>query len=119
MLGWFVDLHIVTRVMTSDSLIEETEVEVRPEKVPMKCIDENVCINNIRKYFTFDAWSVVNDVMMWLQSKGTWLCTNCLKDLHSFESIYCDSCINWYHLKCVGLSQAPKSKYWYCRLCHV
>ena len=49
MLGWFVDKAVMSRVVSSDDLVEEEEVEVRPEKIPRKCLDENVCINQIRK----------------------------------------------------------------------
>ena len=119
MLGWFVESDVVSHILTTDSLVEETEVEVRPEKIPMKCLDENVCITSIRKYFTYDAWSLVTDVMETMHSKGTWICSSCSKDLHSFGSVCCDSCLDWHHLKCVGLSQSPIAKHWYCRSCHV
>ncbi len=44
-------------------LIEENEVEVRPEKLPDAAIDENVDVHLIRKYFTSDAWLLVEDVL--------------------------------------------------------
>ena len=37
--------------------------------------------------------------------------------LHSMESICCDGCLDWVHLKCTGLKRAPKSKHWFCRAC--
>ena len=33
-------------------VIEESEVEVRPEKVSASCLGENVCIESCRKYCT-------------------------------------------------------------------
>ena len=36
-------------------LIEEEEVEVRPEKLPDATIDDNIDVYLIRKYFTKDA----------------------------------------------------------------
>uniref|UniRef100_A0A1X7VAZ4 Uncharacterized protein n=1 Tax=Amphimedon queenslandica TaxID=400682 RepID=A0A1X7VAZ4_AMPQE len=71
--AWIVvQLHVDTRAMTTDSLIEESEVEVHLEKVPIKCLDENVCINNIRMFFTYDAWSLVHHVIGTLQAKVAW-----------------------------------------------
>ena len=29
------------------------------------------------------------------------------------NSIMCDSCIVWYHFKCTGIKQSPKSKIWF------
>ena len=46
MLGWFVDETVVERVMHDGDLFEE--VEARPEKIPKKCLDENVCLDKIR-----------------------------------------------------------------------
>ena len=43
---------------------------------------------------------------------------SCFSDLHAYESISCDSCLEWYHWKCVGLSKPPKAKYWFCCFCY-
>ena len=58
MLNWFVDQEVTERVTRSGELIEEDEVECRPEKIPRKCLDDNVCVGQIRKYFSFDAWKL-------------------------------------------------------------
>jgi len=39
-------------------LIEEEMVKTIPEKVPNCCIDENVNVYHIKKYFTIDAWKI-------------------------------------------------------------
>ena len=35
------------------------------------------------------------------------------------NSIMCDSCIVWYHFKCTGIKQSPKSTIWFCCSCHI
>ena len=45
MLSWFVDNEKVMNAMRNNILIEEEDVETRPECVPMKCLDENVCMS--------------------------------------------------------------------------
>ena len=57
MLNWFVDQEVSERVTRSGDLIED-EKECRPERIPKKCLDDNVCIGQIRKYFSFDAWNL-------------------------------------------------------------
>ena len=42
--NWFVDPDATERVTRGGDLIEEEEVECRPERIPRKCLDENVCI---------------------------------------------------------------------------
>ena len=64
MLQWFVDEEVCTVVLKDcGKLVEENEVEVRPEKLPDAAIDENVGVCLIRKYFTSDAWLLVEDVL--------------------------------------------------------
>ena len=77
MLNWFVDRNVMARVVNSDDLVEEEEVEVRPEKIPRKCLDENICINQIRKYCTFDEWKLIEQVIETMQKKGSWTCGKC------------------------------------------
>ena len=57
MLQWFVDEKIaIGAVKDSCRLIEEDEVEVRPEILPDATIDDNnIDVYLIRKYFTNDA----------------------------------------------------------------
>uniref|UniRef100_A0A1X7UE71 HAT C-terminal dimerisation domain-containing protein n=1 Tax=Amphimedon queenslandica TaxID=400682 RepID=A0A1X7UE71_AMPQE len=43
-LYWFVNDEVIHTTMNSDKLVEETEVECRPEKVPSSVLDENVTI---------------------------------------------------------------------------
>lgn len=111
MLGWFVDETVVERVMHDGDLVE---VEARPEKIPKKCPDENVCLDKIRKYFTIDAWSLVENSVSTLKNKYIWYCAKCSCDLSTDESLACDSCLEWYHLKCVGLN---KAQHLFCRSC--
>ena len=48
MLNWFVNQEVSERVTRGGDLIEEDEVECRPERIPRKCLDDNVCIGQIR-----------------------------------------------------------------------
>ena len=118
MLSWFVDAEKVRTVTHNNVLIEEEDVEVRPECVPTKCLDENVCMGKVRKYFTTDAWELVENVMERMRTKVVWLCSSCSSPLDTSESIVCESCLDWFHLKCVGLKRPPKRKDWFCRGCH-
>ena len=56
MLSWFVEADVANNAFQNGILIKENQVEVQPEKVPMKYLDEDVFINLIRKYFIFDGW---------------------------------------------------------------
>lgn len=119
MLGWFVDKCILNSAMKSDDLIDEDQVECRPEKVPCSVLDEAVEISIIRSFFTNDAWMVVTDVIQRNKEVDVWICALCEKDLaDGTAAIICDSCLLWYHCTCVYVKQMPKKKMWFCKTCY-
>lgn len=118
MLSWFVDKNVVEKAIKQRTLIEEDEVECRPEKVSDAILDENVDIHLVRNHFSQDAWMLVEDVIQRKSDNMMWICHTCSHDLHSEESIICDSCLLWFHFRCVGLTKSPKLKIWFCRACH-
>ena len=62
-----------------------------------KCLDDNVCITQIKKYFTFDGWSLLQNSIDTLLVHGNWTCSICCIDLSTSESIGCDGCLGWFH----------------------
>lgn len=118
MLEWFVSPEDADEAIAGGSLLEEECVETRPEKVPNCCIDENVNLHHVKKYFTRDAWLIVLQILETKRHSCEWSCKVCDKDLEDTTSIACDCCLEWYHLSCVNLRNAPKRKEWICRLCY-
>ena len=106
------------RAIKQHVLIEEEEVECRPERVSAAILDDTVDICLVRNHFTQDAWMVVEDVIQRKSKNMVWTCQTCLHDLHSEESIICESCLLWFHFRCVGLTKLPKLKNWFCRACY-
>ena len=115
-LEWFVD-KAVAEAAIKGKLVEEESVECRPEMVSNAILDENVDVHLDRKCFSQDAWMTVEGVLKQKRANPIWLCTVCNHDLHSEPSIICDSCLEWYHFRCVGLTGQPKKKTWFCRSC--
>ena len=62
-LSWFVDRKVKDVVLTRKRLIEEDEVEMRPERIPSSCLDENVFVPSVQKYFTANAWIALTNVL--------------------------------------------------------
>lgn len=120
-LSWFVSKKVVDAAIKQSVLIEEEDIECRPERVPDSVADENVDVFLVRRFFTYDAWVMVESVLKHKHKKIRWVCNICHHDLHnktSGPSIACESCLLWFHFKCVGLSTQPKAKDWFCRSCH-
>ena len=80
-LKWLVDDAVVEKAIQTDCLIKEEEVECRPERVQNSILDENVDVCLIRKYFTNDAWKVVQDVLQLKEINTTWTCQICHSDV--------------------------------------
>ncbi|XP_038062975.1 uncharacterized protein LOC119733644 [Patiria miniata] len=117
-LKWFVVTKVAEEAISRGRIIQENEVESIPEKVPMECLDENVAINTVRKFFSYDAWILVTQVLKVLKTKGVWLCSTCNDELAKSTSVCCEACLSWFHIKCIGLNDPPKKKNWFCRGCN-
>ena len=63
MLEWFVFPKDADEAINGENLLEEECVETRLEKVLNCCIDENVNLHHIKKYFTVDAWPIAQQVL--------------------------------------------------------
>lgn len=120
MLLWFVDREVATAALGGKKLIGEEEVETRPEQVSASCLDENICIQTIQKYFTPDAWAAVVQVCDMMKQHAVWYCGACTRSINddTQDSIVCEACLMWFHFDCVGVRSKPKSRKWFCNFCH-
>lgn len=94
--------------------IEEKKVFVEIDKsIVLK--DELIDINLVKEFFSCDAWQSVEMLLSEVKKKR-WCCYSCKLNLSQADSTSCCFCLNWYHLKCVGLRAAPKQKRtWKCK----
>ncbi|KAI0241980.1 hypothetical protein LSAT2_015341 [Lamellibrachia satsuma] len=77
---WFVKAEVAEKAMNGGELISCRAVEKRPEKVPMKCTDENVDLNRIRKYFRVAGWEALLRVVGKVTQNGVWKCKCVVKE---------------------------------------
>ena len=70
---------IAIAAIMESRIVEDEDVEVRPEKVPTTCIDENVCLESCRKYCTTDAWLVIMDVVAAIRNNPVCYCGRCTR----------------------------------------
>ena len=62
LLYWFVN-EFATQIALDGTVLDEDKVECLPKKIPNAILDEDVDIYLIQKYFTADAWLVIEDVL--------------------------------------------------------
>ena len=95
---------------------KEEKVEQRPEFISSSCLDQNVCIETVRQFFTEDAWVALKAVVEVKRKIRRWVCHRCLQEA-SGETVACDSYLEWFHWDCVGFSKDYKARHWFCREC--
>ena len=105
----FVSPAVAEVALSRKVLIEEDQVEILPERVTASCLDD----------FTGDAWLALEGVVAAVIDNPCYYCGRCTKPIRdeTDNSILCDSCLIWYHYKCVNIKKQPKSKHWFCRSC--
>ncbi|KAL8561131.1 hypothetical protein ACOMHN_033714 [Nucella lapillus] len=116
MLGWFVGPDKASDALNSQLLIGE-DVKQDPIAIPEACLDDSVNVDRLHRYFDGDGWTAVQHVYQQKSQDPHWECLQCQQDLHTQDSIRCDSCMMWFHLTCQSLRSAPKKNYWYCGSC--
>ena len=62
-LSWFVDVEVANSAIADNKIIEENDIEVRPEKISVLCLDKNVCLESCRKYCSQVTWSALMNVV--------------------------------------------------------
>ena len=122
MISWFVSPERVEAALSRETVLCVGDINCLSD-VSTACLDENVNINRIRKYFDSVAWCKILRLMDDVRENG-WLCRTCKRDVDVQNSqdseaisIFCDGCLEWLHISCAGLRKAPKSKSWFCRKC--
>lgn len=113
-LSWFVSEEVVLKVKKG-YLIEESDIECRPEAIHCGAVDENVDLFIVRPFFTTDGWEMLLKVVENKKQNNIWICSKCNHNV-SDSSICSDSCLSWYHFECVAIKKSPK-KEWFCLFC--
>ena len=91
-LYWFVDVEVANSAIACGKIIEENDIEVRPEKISVSCLE------TCRKYCSQNAWSALMGVVDILKENPIWYCERCTNPIHdeSQVSVVCDCCV--FHL---------------------
>ena len=116
-LNWMFSENVVNKVLRGE-LIKIEEVPQDPFELSLCLVDENVNWRVVERYLEKSAWTKMVHLMSCLQSDPKWFCRVCQEDLESFKSIVCESCLVWYHQKCVSINIPPKKAPWFCRFCY-
>jgi len=93
--------------ITSDNLKEV------PDFVWQKLRNDDVDLSILENLSEIDAFDSMKKKIVSMKRKK-WVSRNCKKVTCSSKSILCDGCLDWLHLRCVGLKSPQKSELWMC-----
>jgi hypothetical protein len=93
----------------SENLLDQNSLLLL-RHIPNKATDENVNIERVRKYFTKQGWKALKALIIEKNDNLIWDCKLCEIDLHVKESIFCDYCLVWFHLKCTNLKKTSQNQ---------
>ena len=103
----------VTHAMQADV----GDFELKPGNLPSAFLNEAASIHILKPYLTSLAWNSLKKAILQQKQLAIWNCPFCNLNTASSESIECESCLEWYHFKCVCILKKPK-KEWFCDKCH-
>jgi hypothetical protein len=67
---------------------------------------------------TYASKTIIDQLKARKSDNVNYICGTCNLDLGILKSICCNSCLMWYHFKCVGIRGIPKTKMWFCIDCY-
>ncbi|XP_049517097.1 uncharacterized protein LOC119441311 isoform X2 [Dermacentor silvarum] len=87
-----------SKVLDHGYIIDEADVEVRPELLPSGLLDYRVQMRQLLPYFSGDAWLLLTSAVSTKKKNELWLCHACKeKDSGEIKMICCDHCLQWFH----------------------
>lgn len=109
---------IVGKETANEAVMGKVVGEDAVTGIASTCTDSYVDLSVVKQYFSPEGWLKVNKVVEEKRRKPDYMCQNCMSCIDfDFPNVVCDSCLNVFHLQCVGLHNLPKSRYWYCKEC--
>ena len=67
-------------------------------------------LESCRKYFTQDAWNVLQALVKVIRKRPSWYCgrqCTCQTKDETQSSVICESCLTWFYFSCLSLRQPP------------
>ena len=104
--------------MIEKEMIEEIDLNVRLQRISV-AEDSGFHFNNIRKYFSSEAWEYMKGLKYLIdkrKNENIWNCGICEKSLKD-DFILCNYCLDMNHLRCAKLIEKPETSNWCCGAC--
>ncbi|XP_031359498.1 uncharacterized protein LOC116183037 [Photinus pyralis] len=119
--------QILREIVSNDDAIKQClEGEYKIKNIDLKdfkCLrhvifDPSFNLGLVKDLFELGAFENLIDFIEHNKENHEWCCATCNNAIAQLKSICCDSCLMWYHFRCVGLAKTPIRRTWFCRECY-
>lgn len=119
LLKWIVtDESIVTKALYDKYIIDDTDVLCQQDKIHCGILEEDVKLDIVKCFFSNQMWKSLLNRIKIKRKEVVWICPTCKEDIGLQQSILCDCCLTWFHIKCdLSIKPKPKRSDWYCSEC--
>ena len=117
LLTWLFGTKVARHLISSGNKVALKNIPTNYTSISNCILDDTVDLYLIYDYFTKSSWHKITTLKRQKEENVEWVCRRCDEELDG-HSIVCESCIHWFHLKCVGLKKKPKLSDWFCKGCH-
>ncbi|KAH8020414.1 hypothetical protein HPB51_001712 [Rhipicephalus microplus] len=106
------------RVLNEGGILDESDIEVRPEELASALLDHRVSLPKLKKYFTAKAWLLLSSSLAVKKKGDIWSCAQCKKkDDGEIKMVLCDQCLEWFHWPCASVKKEDLKRHWFCMKC--
>jgi len=120
LLKWIVkDKKIVTEMLYKNYIIDDIEYLCYQDEMHSGIFEEDVELDMVKHFFSKQLWKSLLNIIKIKRKEVVWICPTCQKDIGCKQSILCDSCLTWFHIKCdSSIKPKPKTSDWFCSQCY-
>ena len=111
MLAWLgVDDEACELAIVRATTVQLEDLPTDVQQISCAVLDDNVDIHIARHLFSVEAWHCIVALVRQKVDSHVWCCGLCQHDLQDEQSVVCEACFQWYHLRCCGLSRPPQTR---------
>ena len=102
MLSWLADDEEATNIINDNYLLD-----INTRMISDGFLDSSVDLNSIESLCTESTFKRLEQVLTEKKKNPKWKCSSCRKSIGGMHCILCDSCLLWYHFKCITEQKKP------------
>lgn len=115
MLSWLIGHEKADDVFQNGGRIKQADISI---PISSKFGNSQINLSLLEPYLQRSALKCVQkQIELTRKNNYEWQCHICEVDLSECESVGCDVCLHWFHLRCLKRTRTPCSNFFFCKSC--